>query len=100
MPLVSTIPDKLPRRLIRDIKKEKYDNVILFTLALYGPHKKKELVNDPVNPIENRLTEDIFLKCIDELKNSNLIQENILNNVYWDASHPHIKMKGISPKLG
>ncbi|MHA1192960.1 MAG: hypothetical protein ACTSP9_11780, partial [Promethearchaeota archaeon] len=75
MTLASTIPDKIPRRLLREMKKEKYDNILLFALGVYGAHKMKELVNDPNIPLENRLDEVLFQKWTNELKNSNLIKE-------------------------
>ncbi|MHA1457402.1 MAG: AMP-binding protein, partial [Promethearchaeota archaeon] len=84
MTLASTIPDKIPRRLLRELKKEKYDNILLFALAVYGPHEKRELVNDSDNPLENRLDENLFQKWANELKNSNLIKEyNLDNEIYY-----------------
>ena len=84
MPIASTIPDKIPSRLLRDLKKGKYDNTILFALAVYGPHKLKELVNDPNVPVDNRMEKEIFLKWADELKANRLIQEYKLDNdVYY-----------------
>ena len=47
MTLINTIPDKIPQRLIKEMLREKYDTLILFTLAVYGPHKLRELVNNP-----------------------------------------------------
>ena len=84
MTFASTIPDKIPPRLIRELKKEKYDNTILFALAVYGPHKMKELVNDPNTAIENRMETEIFQKWAAELKENNLINEYHLDNeVYY-----------------
>lgn len=84
MPFASTIPDKIPPRLIRELKKEKYDNTILFALAVYGPHKMKELVNDPNTAIENRMETEIFQKWAAELKENNFINEYHLDNeVYY-----------------
>ena len=68
MPDISTIPEKLPKPILRDLKKEIYDNIILFTLAVFGPHELKELVN-------NRMDEKIFHKCADDLKNKKFIEE-------------------------
>jgi len=83
MTIASTIPDKIPKRLIREIKKEKYDSAILFALAVYGSHKMKELVNDPKNLIENRMDKEIFQRWADKLTESNLIKEyNLDNEVY------------------
>ncbi len=84
MALVSTIPNKIPKRLLRQLKKEKYDNIILFTLAVYGPHKTKEFVNDPSIPIENRLDEELFQKWAAKLNDGNLIKEyNLDNEIYY-----------------
>ena len=68
MPDISTIPEKLPKPILRDLKKEIYDNIILFTLAVFGPHELKELVN-------NRMDEKIFHKWADDLKNKKFIEE-------------------------
>ena len=84
MTLASTIPDKIPKRLLREMRKEKYDNVILFALAVYGSHKMEELVNDLTIPIENRMDRDVFQKWTVKLIDSNLIKEYYLNNeVYY-----------------
>ena len=88
MTLVSTIPNKIPKRLLRELKKEKYDNIILFTLAVYGPHKTKELVNDPKIPIENRLDKELFKKWVTELNDNSLINEYNLNNeIYYKITN-------------
>ncbi|MFX0074096.1 MAG: long-chain-acyl-CoA synthetase [Candidatus Hermodarchaeota archaeon] len=87
MTIINAIPDKLPRRLIRDIKKEKYDTVLLFTLAAYGAHEKKELINDSSTQIKNRLDENIFQKWVSELKKSNFVQEVARNDkVYYQIT--------------
>jgi len=84
MTIASTIPDKIPKRLIREIKKEKYDSAILFALAVYGSHKMKELVNDPKNLIENRMDKEIFQRWAVKLTESNFIKEyNLDNEVYF-----------------
>ena len=84
MTIASTIPDKIPKRLIREIKKEKYDSAILFALAVYGSHKMKELVNDPKNLIENRMDKEIFQGWAVKLTESNFIKEyNLDNEVYY-----------------
>jgi len=84
MTIASTIPDKIPKRLIREIKKEKYDSAILFSLAVYGSHKMKELVNDPKNLIENRMDKEIFQRWAVKLTESNFIKEyNLDNEVYF-----------------
>ena len=71
----NTIPTKIPKRILRELKKEKYDNVILFTLAIYGPHSVKELIND-----ESMMDEKIFQKWIEELKRESLIEEYTRDN--------------------
>jgi len=84
MTIASTIPDKIPKRLIREIKKEKYDSAILFALAVYGSHKMKELVNDPKNLIKNRMDKEIFQRWAVKLTESNFIKEyNLDNEVYF-----------------
>jgi len=84
MPIANTIPDKIPKPLLRELVKKKYDNIILFALAVFGPHKMKELVNGPTIPIENRMDEKIFHKWASELKNSHLIEEyNLDNEIYY-----------------
>ena len=71
----NTIPTKIPKRILRELKKEKYDNVILFTLAIYGPHSVKELIND-----ESMMDEKIFQKWVEELKRESLIEEYTRDN--------------------
>ena len=71
----NTIPTKIPKRILRELKKEKYDNIILFTLAIYGPHSVKELIND-----ETMMDEKIFQKWVDELKREGLIEEYTRDN--------------------
>ena len=44
--MIDTIPDKIPKEILKNIKKEHCDKVILFTLAIFGTHKIKEFVND------------------------------------------------------
>ena len=41
MPIANTIPTKIPKTLLREMKKEKYDNLILFTLAVFGRTQPK-----------------------------------------------------------
>jgi citronellyl-CoA synthetase len=84
MPIANTIPDKIPDKLLRELKTEKYDSIILFALAVYGPHKMKELINDPTVAIANRLDEELFQKWTSELIDRKLIQKYILDNeVYY-----------------
>ena len=71
----NTIPTKIPKRLLRELKKEKYDNVILFTLAIYGPHSVNELIND-----ETMMDEKVFQKWVEELKRESLIEEYTRDN--------------------
>ena len=80
MTIASTIPDKIPQKLIREIKKEKYDSAILFALAVFGPHKMQELVNDTSIPIENRMDKDIFQQWAVKLTDSNFIKEYHLDD--------------------
>jgi citronellyl-CoA synthetase len=84
MPIASTIPTKIPKSLLRELKKEKYDNLILFALGVYGPHKKKELVNDSKIPITNRMDEKVFQVWISKLKDRMLIKEyEIGDEIYY-----------------
>ena len=71
----NTIPTKIPKRILRELKKEKYDNVILFTLAIYGPHSVKEFIND-----ETKMEEKIFQKWVEELKRESLLEEYTRDN--------------------
>ena len=80
MPIASTIPRKIPKTLLRQLKKEKYDDLILYVLGVFGSHKKKELVNDPKIPITNRMDEKVFQKWTSKLKDDKLIVEYQLDN--------------------
>ena len=71
----NTIPTKIPKRILRELKKEKYDIVILFTLGIYGPHSVKELIND-----ETMMDEKVFRKWVEELKGESLIEEYTRDN--------------------
>ncbi len=71
----NTIPTKIPKRMLRELKKEKYDTVILFTLAIYGPHSVKELIND-----ETMMDEKVFQKWVEELKGESFIEEYTRDN--------------------
>ncbi|MHA2283972.1 MAG: hypothetical protein ACXAC5_24300, partial [Promethearchaeota archaeon] len=88
MPIASTIPDKILPKFLRDLKKGKYDNTILFALAAHGPHKLKEFVNDANSGINNRLEKEKFLKWASRLKTSKFIHEyNLDNEVYYRITH-------------
>ena len=78
--MIDTIPDKIPKQILKNIKKEQYDKVILFTLAVFGTHKLKEFVNDPKNSIKNRMDEILFLKWADQLKEMQYIEEYELDD--------------------
>ena len=78
--MIDTIPDKIPKQILINIKKEQYDKVILFTLAVFGTHKLKEFVNDPKNSIKNRMDEILFLKWADQLKEMQYIEEYELDD--------------------
>ncbi|RLI44230.1 hypothetical protein DRO61_12385, partial [Candidatus Bathyarchaeota archaeon] len=84
MTFFNTIPDKIPVRLVKELNKEKYDNLILFALAVYGPHRLRELVNDASKSIENRMNKIYFDKWAGALKDSGFIEEYERNNeVYY-----------------
>ncbi len=84
MPLINSIPTKIPKQLRRGLKNNKYDDIILFTLSVFGYHKLKELINDPSKSIENRMDKTIFLKWADELKQQEFIEEYEKNNeIYY-----------------
>ena len=70
---VDTIPNKIPKIILKDLKNEKYDNVILFALAIYGPHSVKEF-------IKHKMDEKIFQKWVEELKKENFIEEYTRDN--------------------
>ena len=80
MTLFNTIPDKIPQRLVKEMLQEKYDTLILFTLAVYGPHELRELVNNPSKPIENKMDKSLFDKWAEELKNLGFIEEYTNND--------------------
>jgi len=87
MTLFNTIPDKLPPQVLTYLKKEKYDEVILFALAVFGPHSLKELVNDPSKSINNRMEEKLFHKWAGELINNNHIEKYTkYNEVYYKTT--------------
>ncbi|MHA2324092.1 MAG: long-chain-acyl-CoA synthetase, partial [Promethearchaeota archaeon] len=52
-----------------------YDKIILFTLAVFGSHKLKELVNNPSKSIENRMDDALFSQWAEKLKEKQYIEE-------------------------
>ena len=81
--MINTIPAKIPKRIMKDKKEEKYDNIILFALAVYGPHKLQEIVNDPKNSIEDRLDKKGFDKWIETLKTNDFVNEYKIDGEMW-----------------
>ena len=82
--MIDTIPDKIPKQILKNIKKEQYDKVILFTLAVFGTHKLNEFVNDPKNSINNRMERIKFLEWADQLKKKQYIEEYELDaEIYY-----------------
>ena len=72
---INTIPDKLPKKFLMRLKRGKYDDALLFTLAVFGPHKLKELVNDISNSIADRMDETLFREWVDKLKIDGFLEE-------------------------
>ena len=70
----NTIPDRLSEQVLNDLNEGKYDDVILFALAVFGPHAHDEFVNNPSHSIENRLEEKIFQKYAEQLLLDNSIE--------------------------
>jgi len=87
--MINTIPAKIPKRILRNMKEDKYDNIILFTLAVYGPHKLQELVNDPQNSIIDRLDEKFFDKWIEALKTNDFVEEYKFDGEMWYKITPN-----------
>jgi len=82
--MIATIPDKIPKQILKNIKKEQYDKVILFTLAVFGTYKLSEFVNDPKNSIKNRMDKTKFLEWTDQLKKQQYIEEYELDDeIYY-----------------
>ncbi len=86
MTIFNTVPDKLPQQVLDNLKEERYDDVILFILAIFGPHRLEELVNDPSKSIDNRMDEKLFHKWEDQLLKDNYIEKYIRDN------EPHYKI--------
>lgn len=84
---INTIPDKLPSKFQGKLKKGKYDEVILFTLAVFGPHKYEEFVNNASHSVTNRMEEDSFHEWAYKLKSSGLIEEyQMYDEIYFKAT--------------
>jgi citronellyl-CoA synthetase len=72
---INTIPDKIPKKFLIRLKRGKYDDTILFALAVFGPHKLKELVNDVNNSISDRMDKELFHEWVEKLKAYRFIEE-------------------------
>jgi len=84
---INTIPDKIPKKFLMRLKRGKYDDALLFTLAVFGPHKLKELVNDMSNSINDRMDETLFHEWVKKLKTEGLIEEAKKNDeLYFIAT--------------
>jgi len=84
---INTIPDKLPKKFLIRLKRGKYDDALLFTLAVFGPHKLKELVNDVVTSITDRMDEKLFHEWVTKLKTHGFIEEYKENDyLYFKAT--------------
>ena len=90
MAATSTIPDKLPEETLNNLKEGKYDDVILFTLAVFGPHRLDEFVNNPSNSIENRMDEKLFHKFAEQL----IIDNSIIKYTKFGEIYYQITSKG------
>ncbi|MFW9897611.1 MAG: AMP-binding protein, partial [Candidatus Thorarchaeota archaeon] len=73
--MIPTVPDKIPELILVNLEEGNYDKIILFTLAVFGPHKLKELVNNPNESIENRMDKALFFQWAEQLKETQLIEE-------------------------
>ncbi|MFX1531365.1 MAG: long-chain-acyl-CoA synthetase [Promethearchaeota archaeon] len=73
--MIHTIPYKIPEPILVNLEKENYDKIILFALGVFGPHKMKELINNPKNSIENRMNKVLFSQWVEKLKEDQLIEE-------------------------
>ena len=80
---INTIPDKLPKKFVIRLKRGKYDDGLLFALAVFGPHQLKELVNDINNSIADRMDEELFHEWANKLKSYEFIEEYRKNDVLY-----------------
>ncbi len=80
MTQISTIPYKIPKKILKNLKNNEYDEIILFALGVFGSHKLKELINNPSEGIENRLDEHLFNKTAAKLINEGLIEQYLKDN--------------------
>ncbi|GAG44080.1 unnamed protein product, partial [marine sediment metagenome] len=78
--MINTIPDKIPKQILKNLKKGIYDKIILFALGVFGSHKLREFVNDPNNSIKKRMDKALFLDWVDQLKEKEFIEEFELDN--------------------
>ena len=69
-----TIPYKIPWEILKKKETKDYDEIILFSLGIFGPHKLDELINDPSKSIINRLDKELFVQTANELIEKNLIK--------------------------
>ena len=84
---INTIPNKLPKKFIIRLKRGKYDDALLFTLAIYGPHKLEELINNDSSSITDRMDEKLFHEWANKLKNCDFIEEYKKNGeLYFEAT--------------
>ena len=67
MTQISTIPYKIPKEILRNLKNNDYDEIILFSLGIHGPHKLIELINNPSEDIANRIDKDLFNKIAEKV---------------------------------
>ena len=84
MTIFNTVPDKLPPQILSCLKEKKYDEVILFALAVFGSHNLKELINDASKSITNRMEEKHFHKWAEELIKNHYIEKiTKYNEIYY-----------------
>ncbi len=84
---INTIPDKLPKKFLMRLKRGKYDDAFLFTLAVFGPHKLNELVNDVSKSITHRMDEELLHEWASKLKTYGFIEEYKKNDdLYFKAT--------------
>ena len=86
----NTIPDRLPEQVLNNLKEGEYDEVILFALAVFGPHTLDKLVNNSSLSIENRMDEELFQKYVEQLIRDN----NIEKYTKFGDIHYKITIKG------